>query len=196
MRSDIVDSILSFWFQEGTVPGLCEFRPIWFESSPEFDNQVHERFRSTYEMASAGELDDLANCVPGSLALVIALDQFPRNLFRNESRAFATDEKAKSISFNAIDRGYDEAVTPIQRIFLYLPFQHSEVLQDQILSVRLFDSLGEAKVFQFIKDAARRHKDIIERFGRFPHRNAILSRRSTEEEVRFLASPEGAFWTA
>ena len=196
MTSDVINSVLSFWFQEGIVPGLCEFRPVWFESTPEFDSQIDERFRSTYELAAADDLDDLANCAPGSLALVIALDQFPRNLFRSGPRAFATDEKAKSIAHAAIDKGYDEAMTPLQRIFLYLPFQHSEILQDQALSIQLFDSLGDAKVFQFIQDAARRHMEIIESFGRFPHRNAALNRISTKEEEQFLASQEGGFWTA
>lgn len=196
MTSDIIRSILSFWFEEGTAPGLCEFRPVWFESTPEFDRQIDERFRSTFERAAVGGLDHLAGCAPGSLALVIALDQFPRNLFRSGPRAFATDEKAKSVAIAAIDKGYDQAMTLLQRIFLYLPIQHSEILQDQVLSIQLFDSLGEAKVFHFIQGAARRHMEIIERFGRFPHRNAALNRESTEEEEQFLANPEGRFWTA
>ena len=169
---------------------------MWFASSPELDSQIDGRFRSTFEQAAAGELDHLAGSAPGSVALVIALEQFPRHLFRGGPRAFATDEVAKSVAIAAIEQGYDQAIPLLQRIFLYLPFQHSEVLKDQVLSIELFDSLGEAKVFHFIQDAARRHLEIIERFGRFPHRNAALSRQSTEEEEHFLADPEGRFWTA
>ncbi len=196
MTSDNVAPILSFWFEEGTVPGICEFRPVWFESTPEFDRQIEERFRGTFERAARGALDHLAGTAPGALALVIALDQFPRNLFRGDPCAFASDEKAKAVAVAAIDKGFDRAMTALQRIFLYLPFQHSEVLSDQVLSVQLFDALGEEKVFQFMQDAARRHKDIIERFGRFPHRNATLNRVSSEQERHFLASPQGGFWTA
>lgn len=196
MTSDIVRAILSFWFEEGTVPGLCEFRPVWFASSPELDRQIDGRFRSTFERAAAGELDHLAGCAPGSVALVIALEQFPRHLFRGGARAFATDEMAKSVAIAAIEQGYDQAIPLLQRIFLYLPFQHSEILKDQVLSIQLFDSLGEEKVFHFIQDAARRHLGIVERFGRFPHRNAALDRKSTKEEEQFLANPEGRFWTA
>ena len=196
MTSDTVRSILSFWFEEGTVPGICEFRPVWFESTPAFDRQIEERFRDTFERAALGELDHLAGTAPGALALVIALDQFPRNLFRGAPRAFTSDEKAKSVAVVAIDKGIDQTMKPLQRIFLYLPFQHSEALSDQTLSVQLFDALGEERVFHFMQDAARRHKDIIERFGRFPHRNGTLNRVSSEQERHFLASPQGGFWTA
>ena len=160
VTSDTVRSIQSFWFEEGTVPGICEFRPLWFESTPAFDRQIEERFRDTFERAALGELDHLAGTPPGALALVIALDQFPRNLFRGTPCAFASDEKAKAVA--AIDNGFDQTMTALQRIFLYLPFQHSEALPDQVLSVQLFEALGEAKAFHFIQGAARRHKDIIE----------------------------------
>lgn len=196
MTSDIVRSILSFWFEEGAVPGLCEFRPVWFASSPELDRQIDGRFRSTFEQAAAGELGHLAGSAPGSVALVIALEQFPRHLFRGGPRAFATDDAAKSVAVAALEQGYDQAIPLLQRIFLYLPFQHSEILKDQVRSIQLFDSLGAEKVFHFIQDAARRHLEIIERFGRFPHRNAALNRKSTAEEEHFLADPEGRFWTA
>ena len=196
MTPDIVGSILSFWFEEGIAPGLCEYRPVWFESTPEIDRQIDQRFRSIFEKAAAGELDHWTGSAPGSLALVIALDQFPRNLFRGGPRAFATDEMAKSIAIAAIEQGHDLALPPLRRIFIYLPFQHSENLEDQALSIKLFDSLGEAKVFLFVQDAARRHREIIARFGRFPHRNTALNRKSSEEEGKFLADPEGRFWTA
>jgi uncharacterized protein (DUF924 family) len=196
MTPDIVGSILSFWFEEGIAPGLCEYRPVWFESTPDIDRQIEERFRSTFEKAAAGELDHWAGNAPGSLALVIALDQFPRNLFRDGPRAFATDEMAKSIAVAAIEQGHDLALPPLRRIFIYLPFQHSESLEDQALSIKLFDSLGKTKVFHFVQDAARGHREIIARFGRFPHRNTVLGREPTREEGEFLANPEGKFWTA
>jgi uncharacterized protein (DUF924 family) len=168
---------------------------VWFESTPAFDRQIEERFRDTFERAALGELDHLAGTAPGALALVIALDQFPRNLFRGAPRAFASDDKAKSVAVAAIDKGLDQAMTPLQRIFLYLPFQHSKALSDQVFSIQLFGALGEEKFFHFIQGAARRHKDIIERFGRFPHRNGTLNKVSSAQERHFLASPQGGFWT-
>lgn len=196
MTDHVTQSLLSFWFVEGTVPGFCEFRPVWFKSTREFDAAAEERFRPAFEEAVSGNLDHLAETPHGSLALVILLDQFSRNLFRDDARAFATDEKALGVAKTALARGFDRDLTPLQRIFLYLPFQHSEDLGDQHLSVRHFDSLGDEKVFHFIQDAARRHLDIIQRFGRYPHRNAVLGRVSTSEERRFLESSEGQFWTA
>ncbi len=192
---DIVEAVLSFWFEEGIVPGICEYRPIWFASPPEFDAAITDRFSEDFERAARNELDHMAASPKGVLALILMLDQFPRSLFRSGSRAFATDAKARDICSKVIARGDDRKLTGIQRIFCYLPLQHSEEIEDQNCSVKLFDSLGEEKVFHFIQEAARRHLDIIERFGRFPHRNATLSRVSTPEERAFLASDEGKFWS-
>ena len=195
MARDIVEAVLSFWFEEGIVPGICEYRPIWFASAPEFDAAITNRFSEAFEHAARNELDHIAASPKGALALIVMLDQFPRSLFRSRPRAFATDAKARAICSKAIARGDDQKLTGIQRIFCYLPLQHSEELEDQIRSVKLFDLLGEEKVFHFIQEAARRHLDIIERFGRFPHRNAALSRVSTPEERAFLESDEGKFWS-
>ncbi|MFQ5566902.1 MAG: DUF924 family protein [Paracoccaceae bacterium] len=195
MGRDIVEAVLSFWFEEGIVPGICEYRPIWFASPPEFDAVIKNRFSEAFERAARNELDHIAASPKGALALILILDQFPRSLFRSRPRAFATDAKARDIGSKAIARGYDQELTGIRRIFCYLPLQHSEELEDQIRSVKLFDSLGEEKVFHFIQEAARRHLDVIERFGRFPHRNAALRRASTPEERDFLESDEGKFWS-
>lgn len=193
---DPTDRVLEFWFETGTVPGLCEFRPIWFARDDAFDAAINERFPDEYARAAAGRLDRLARSARGALALVILLDQFPRNLFRGTGQAFATDGEARSIARRAIETGLTEDLSPLRKIFLYLPFQHSEDLADQQWSVRLFQSLGDDKVVRWIQDAADRHLEIIERFGRFPHRNAALNRPSTAAEHAFLESPSGAFWTA
>jgi uncharacterized protein (DUF924 family) len=195
MTCDIVEAVLSFWFEEGTVPGLCEYRPIWFASSPVFDAAIADRFSDAFERAASNELDHIAATPDGALALILMLDQFPRNLFRSGPRAFATDTKARAVCDRAIARGDDKRLTEFQRIFCYLPLQHSENLEDQIHSVKLFGSLGDDDVFHFIQEAAQRHLDIIERFGRFPHRNASLHRLSTPEERVFLDSDEGEFWS-
>ena len=195
MDDAIVQEVLSFWFEDGTVPGLCEYRPIWIVSTPDFDAAIAQRFGQAHARAARGELDHLAARSRGALALIILLDQFSRNLFRGNSRAFACDAKARALCNGMIARQEDLALTRMQRIFCYLPLQHSESLDDQVRSVKLFDSLGEDKVFHFIQGAARRHLDIIERFGRFPHRNQVLNRRSTAAEHAFLQSEEGAFWT-
>ena len=195
MARDIVEPVISFWFEEGIVPGFCEYRPIWFASPPDFDAAIADRFSEAFERAARNELDYIAASPKGALALIIMLDQFPRSLFRSGPRAFATDAKACTLCSEAIARGDDQQLSRIQRIFCYLPLQHSEALEDQLRSVELFDSLGEEKVFQFIQQAARRHLDIIERFGRFPHRNTDLSRSSTAEERAFLGSDEGKFWS-
>ncbi len=193
---DPSDAVLQYWFVTGTVPGFCEFRPIWFESDAAFDAAICRNFLNDHVRAAAGELDRLSGSAGGALALVILLDQFPRNLFRGRDQAFATDHQAVSIARREIETGQPEELTPVQRIFLYLPFQHSESLADLQLSVRLFQSLGNQPVFRWIQGAAERHLEIIERFDRFPHRNAASNRPSTAQEHAFLASPSGAFWTA
>jgi len=195
MTRDIVEAVFSFWFEEGIVPGICEYRPIWFASPPEFDAAISDRFSADFERAARNELDHMAASPKGALALILMLDQFPRSLFRSGPRAFATDAKARTICRKAIARGDDQQLAGIQRIFCYLPLQHSERLEDQIRSVKFFDLLGKEKVFHFIQEAARRHLHIIERFGRFPHRNAALSRVPTPDERTFLESDEGKFWS-
>lgn len=173
--------VVVFWFAP-------DVRPLWFAATPHFDEQLRARFLGTYQAAAAGQLTDWEATPEGALALVIVLDQFPLNLFRGQPESFATEAAARRVADRTIARGFDRAVPPIQRQFLYLPFMHSEALADQDRSVRLYQQPGLEEGLRF----ARHHRDLIVRFGRFPHRNAILGRISTPEELAYLASP-GAF---
>jgi len=171
--------VIAFWFAE-------TIQPLWFAVTPDFDEALRARFLTTYRAAAAGQLTDWEATPEGALALVIALDQFPLNLFRGQAESFATEAAARAVADRAIARGFDQAMPPIQRQFLYLPFMHSETLDDQERSVRLYQQPGLEDSLRF----ARHHRDLIARFGRFPHRNAILGRASTAEESAYLASPE------
>ena len=175
MPRDIID----FWFSD-------QVRKLWFNSTPEFDEQLRERYLATWEQASRGELDDWKQSAEGCLALVIVLDQFPLNMFRGEPRSFATEEKSREVARHAIDRGFDRLLEVEQRAFLYMPFMHSENLADQQLASTLFDQEGLEGNYRF----ALHHRGIIEKFGRFPHRNAILGRPSSAEEIEYLNSRE------
>ena len=172
--------ILEFWF-------AAEVKPLWFASTPEFDEALRERFLATYRAAATGQLEDWERTPLGALALVIVLDQFPLNLFRGQPESFATEAAARAVTDRAIARGFDQEMSPEQRLFLYLPFMHGEALADQERSVRLFQ---QAAGLEKSLDFARHHRDLIRRFGRFPHRNAILGRESTPQEITYLASPE------
>ena len=165
------DDVLDFWFSD-------EVKSKWFGGGPEFDAEIRERFYDLYGLALRGELP-WSDQPRSALAMVIVLDQFPRNLFRNDARAFETDALALSVAQAAVDRGFDQTVTPEQRTFFYLPFEHSEEMWAQDRSVELFTALGDANTLDF----AKHHRDIIARFGRFPHRNAVLDRPSTAEEI-------------
>jgi len=171
-------SVLEFWFQQD--------RKAWFEKNSAFDEQVRQRFLPHYEMAVAGQLADWQGEPKNCLALVILLDQFPRNMFRGTARAFAADAQARDAARTILDQGWDRAFSPDERMFAYLPFEHSESLEDQERSLRLFEGNDN-------HEWARRHWDIIRRFGRFPHRNALLGRTSTPEEADFLRQPGSSF---
>ncbi|MCB1651036.1 MAG: DUF924 domain-containing protein [Alphaproteobacteria bacterium] len=179
---DTQDEILYFWFEE-LAPSQ------WFQSSAAVDADIRERFLVTHEMAADGLCNSWAVDAEGSLALIIVLDQFPRHMFRGEARAFATDEKALLIAKQAVHKGFDQVLEPVKRGFLYLPFQHSEVLSDQGRSVELFGAMAEENPAGDMY--ARRHYVPIEKFGRFPHRNQILGRQSTPEEIQFLKENSG-----
>ena len=190
-HKNIVDAVLEFWFETDTVPGICEYRPIWFEVvDPVFDAGVRERFLGLYQRAAAGELEKLADDSRGALALVIILDQFSRNMFRGSLQRYATDAEALRIAEAAIERGFDRALGPLQRWFLYLPYQHSENLTHQRRSLALFQALArsDAPVDQMMREAAQEHLEIIERFGRFPNRNGVLGRETTAAEAAFIAA--------
>jgi len=183
--------VLAFWFGEGAERGKP--RKAWFEKNPAFDEEVRERFRALHEDAAAGRLSDWRERAAECLALVIVLDQFPRNMFRDTSRAFATDPLALETAKYAVARGLDTGMSPVERLFLYLPFEHSESLDDQWQALALIAPLAAwpetADVFHY----AVRHWEVIRRLGRFPHRNAVLSRASTPEEIEFLKTPGSRF---
>ncbi len=172
--------ILDFWFADAT-------RKLWFDSTPEFDAQLRERYRDTWEAARRGELDGWTETAEGCLALVIVLDQFPLNMFRGEAQSYSTEAQSREVSRTAIERGFDGQIETERKAFLYMPFMHSEKIEDQDFALELFDQPGLESNQRF----ARHHHGIVERFGRFPHRNAALGRESTAAEVEYLNSKEG-----
>ncbi len=171
--------ILSFWFAE-------RVRPLWFRSTPEFDAEIRQRFEQTWQAARHGQLSAWEADAAGALALVIVLDQFPLNMYRNKAAGFSTEAAAREVARRAIDRGWDKGLDGFARAFLYLPFMHSENLVDQDLSVALYEAAGLHDNLRF----ARHHREIVRRFGRFPHRNAALNRESTPDELNWLDSKE------
>ena len=184
--------ILDYWFGREDEPGYGEFREAWFRKDPQFDRQIRDRFEALYEEAAAGELDGWKEEARSCLALVIVLDQFPRNMYRGDPRSYATDRKAQEIAEYAVDRALDRELPPFQRSFLYMPFMHSENLEHQRRSVELFHGLQGSRE-SGSPDYAVRHMEVIERFGRFPHRNEVLGRHTTPEEAEFLAQPGPRF---
>jgi uncharacterized protein (DUF924 family) len=168
--------VLSFWRQAGEAR--------WWTKDDAFDDEIRSRFLDVWQAARAGKLDAWQETADGTLALVIVLDQFPRNMFRNDSRAFATDALACAIAHRALAAGLDEQLPADLRAFLYMPLMHSEQLHDQERCVALFERLGNAENTTY----AIIHADIIRRFGRFPHRNRVLGRVTSQEEQAFLDS--------
>lgn len=177
-----ISHVLNFWFGEPSESHYGQFRSIWFVSSPEFDNLVRDRFLDLYTQAKQGDFDNLTDTPLGVLALILLLDQFPRNMFRNQAQAFETDQQACLLAKRAISAGYDQQLPPFMRPFIYMPLEHSENEEDQRLSVNLFQKLGDPTYL----DYALQHQDAINRFGRFPYRNFVLGRMNTPEETQFL----------
>lgn len=186
-------SVLAFWFGTPDAPDYGRPRREWFAKSAAFDALVRTRFAGTLEAAARGELEGWCATPAGALALVIVLDQFPRNIHRGTARAFATDAPALRTARDMVARGDDRLLLPVQRHFVYLPFEHAENLAMQEESVRLFETLRGDPHSEEAIDYAYRHHAIIERFGRFPHRNAMLGRPSTTEEIEFLRQPGSGF---
>ncbi len=192
----LIDDILRFWF----VPEPGEeaengFRKGWFVKDPAFDKTVRRRFEPLMRLAAGGELAAWSEKADGALALVLLLDQFPRNVYRGKPRMFATDAKALAVAEAAIDAGHDAALPPPRRLFLYLPLEHAEDLARQARCCELVRAL-EADLPEASGELLRyaeRHREVIERFGRFPHRNAVLRRKSTPEELAFLEQPDSGF---
>ncbi|MDO8533657.1 MAG: DUF924 family protein [Xanthobacteraceae bacterium] len=170
------DAVLAFWREAGPER--------WFKADAVFDAEIRKRFIATHEAAAAGQLASWEEIAAGALALVLALDQFPRNLFRGMARAFATDARARQVARHARERGLDREFQPPLRNFFYLPYMHSEEFADQERSVAYMRSIGDEEGSKF----AEVHRDVIRRFGRFPHRNEALGRASTPEEIAFLES--------
>jgi uncharacterized protein (DUF924 family) len=166
--------VLAFWLAAG--------HERWFEKDEAFDAEIRARFEAVYKDAATERLSHWEQSTHGALALVIVLDQFPRNMFRDNARAFATDPLAREVAARAIARGFDQQVGMPARTFFYLPFEHSENLADQEQCVALFRATGDADELKW----AELHADIIRRFGRFPHRNAVFGRTTTAEEQAFL----------
>jgi uncharacterized protein (DUF924 family) len=183
------DEVLAFWFGGVAGDDFTSRNDVWFRKDEAFDAAVRDRFAPVYTEAAAGHLSTWEDEPRSALALVIVLDQFPRNMFRGTPQAFATDPLALAVAKHAVSRGFDTRLQPVERLFLYLPFEHSELLADQERSVALLGSLGDPNSL----DYAERHRAIIARFGRFPHRNFILSRPSTPEEIAFLKEPGSSF---
>jgi uncharacterized protein (DUF924 family) len=185
--------VLEFWFGALDSSEFGRNRKCWFEKSAAFDALVRDRFLETYERASGGELDGWRERPFAALALVVVLDQFPRNMFRGTPRAFASDPAALAVAKAIVARRFDEALVPVQRVFAYLPFEHAEDVGAQREALALFARLSGDPTTSGTLGWAMRHYAVIARFGRFPHRNAILARESTPEEQAFLARPGSSF---
>ena len=186
--------ILDFWFGPA---GSAEFgaqRKAWFKKDPAFDRTIADRFGATIEQALRGELDAWAATAPGALARILLLDQFTRNVFRGEKRAFAGDAQALAGASAMVGSRLDEQLPPFMRAFVYMPFEHAEGMAMQDEAVRLFTRLdAAAPELRHMLDYAHRHRAVIERFGRFPSRNASLGRQSTAEEIAHLGEPGSRF---
>lgn len=189
MKTITAHDVLDFWF---ATPGSVVHgkpRAEWFKKSDAFDALIRNRFLPLYEQGAAGQLDVWRESPLTLLALIIVLDQFPRNLFRDSRQAFATDRAALDAARRMRERNWDLRLNKVQRQFCYLPFEHAEDLEAQRTCLQLFSELGDADLLLW----AQKHHDIIARFARFPHRNAVLGRVSTPEEIEFLKQPGSRF---
>ncbi len=170
------EEVRSFWREAGPKR--------WYKIDPAFDETIRERFLATWEAAQAGRLAGWEETAEGALALLLVLDQFPRNMFRGDARSFATDSQARAVAGRAVERKFDQAFAQPERNFFYLPYMHSETLAEQDRAVALVQAAGDAESLKH----AEAHRDLIRRFGRFPFRNAALGRNSTGEEAEYLAA--------
>ena len=186
-------TVINFWFGEPEEKIYGQPRKFWFIKDQKFDRTCRSRFLKTYQQAATGKLIAWQEQALSCLALIIVLDQFTRNMFRDSPQAFATDSQALELAKYAVSKGFDRQLLQVQRWFIYLPFEHSENLADQQTAVKLFETLKDDPESQASIDYAYRHLKVIERFGRFPHRNKILNRESTPEEKEFLKQPGAKF---
>ncbi len=188
--------VLDFWFLPADAPGHDRPRVEWFRKDAAFDDAIRQQFGALVDDALAGRLPDWGDSAEAILARILLLDQFTRNLFRGEARAFAGDAAALALAEQLVSSGRDKNLPPIRRWFAFMPFMHSESLIAQERSVALFAALrreAQEGAFDSAYDYAVRHRDIVERFGRFPHRNAVLGRASTVAEEEFLRQPGSSF---
>lgn len=199
--TETVQSILHYWFgdQADDARAAAQQAGIWWGKSDRVDSEISVRFEDLVKQAASGQLDAWKQTPQGRLALILLLDQFPRNMYRSTPQAFAFDAQARALTLEGLKAGDDQMLRPIERVFFYLPLEHSEDLALQHRCVELYERLAASlpdvtrKSFDGFTDFARKHRDIIERFGRFPHRNDILGRESSGEETAFLATPGSSF---
>jgi uncharacterized protein (DUF924 family) len=177
--SEIINGILTLWFSE-------RVKPLWYNSTSEFDEELRDKYLDTYRAALNGELTVWEETPQGALALVICLDQFPLNMFRGKAEGFEGEEPSRQVAARAIEKGFDLGLDDAQKAFLYIPYMHSEELADQDRVLELFSNAGLEDNLKW----ANHHRDIVRRFGRFPHRNAILGRQSTPDEIAYLESDD------
>jgi uncharacterized protein (DUF924 family) len=196
-----IEKILSFWFreQELSAPQIDRRMDIWFGEDPVFDHDIEKEFANDIEKASEGKLDHWADEPHGRLALIILIDQFRRNIYRGTLKAFSHDKVALKLCVEGAVEKKDKGLTPIQRVFFYMPLQHAESRKVQAKSVKLYEKLAESvsptlqETFLTVAQFAELHKDIIDQFGRFPHRNVLLGRENTPEEDEYLAGDSPDF---
>lgn len=196
-----VNQILNFWF--GNVSAIEQPLPekiqLWFKKSEDTDKAISNHFSELLGMAGRGELQEWEKAPDSALALILLTDQFSRNIFRNSSEAFSFDPIALQNTLQSIDQGFDSSFHPLKRAFFYLPLEHSENIEYQKLSLKKFTELAgisdneNEKILKSYQDFAVKHYEIIARFGRFPHRNQVLGRISTQEETEFLKTPGSSF---
>lgn len=186
--------VLAYWFGAPGDPDFGQPRAAWFRKDAAVDAEIRSRFRALHQWAASGLLDAWDEAPEPMLALVIVLDQFSRQIYRDQPRAFKSDAKALHLAERAVAAGFDRQLPALQRAFLYFPFEHAESPAAQEKSLALFTALAEeGPEFAGFADYARRHQEVIARFGRFPHRNAILGRESTPGEADYLAQPGSGF---
>lgn len=195
------DTIRAFWFGSGADDATvaASQSKLWWAQHPDTDELIRQRFEDCLRKAARGELDAWRETPPGRLALILLADQFTRNMYRDTAQAFAYDPLAQAWCKEGLQLGADRALRPIERVFFYLPLEHSESLDDQERALVLFRELAagvdarQRESFDGFLDFAQRHRDVVARFGRFPHRNRILGRDSTPEELAYLAQPGSSF---
>lgn len=193
--------ILSYWFGDVVdQPELMQQKlAFWYGKNDDVDNDIRQQFGEHVERASQGDYDDWQKTAEGRLALIILLDQFTRNIYRNTSEVYAADAKALQIAMQGIELGHDQQLQPIHRVFMYMPLEHAEDKLIQQRCVELFEQLANSvpdsqhKLYLNFLDYAIKHQEVVDRFGRFPHRNKLLNRQSTQQEQEFLQQPGSSF---